>query len=200
MMRMILNSDHQSSGRSRVGVASAPEEAEAKVQELARYAVEATVRRVGASYALEVPLADVVLARHLLGLPPMAAPDRALTAGRRRAIRGRWPRLGALMKPRRLAVVFASGAALSLSLGTVLSTPVGAPGLAGASGWSAGGRAFHDDADGDGLADRIVEMGRDGTTRTVWVDTNRDGTLDRRIVVRAGESASVLALDDARAR
>ena len=93
-----------------------------------------------------------------------------------------------------LAVAAGATSSLALAAGLSMASPSGL--LPANPGWSASGLAYHEDRNGDGVVERIVEMGQDGLPRTVWLDVDRDGSLDRRIRIDPRVGATSIDLDD----
>lgn len=174
------------------------EKATRSADELAVYAVDALVSETDGGYSLFVIGADVTLARDILGLPVEPAWSGC---GRTRAVKSRGifgrSRFSLAVRPlRNLALVAATGATLSLGVAAGWGLPVRGTGVENSSGWSGSRLAYHDDGNGDRVADRLVELGEDGRTRAIWLDTDLDGRLDRLIRVEPNVSATAFDLDE----
>jgi hypothetical protein len=170
--------------------AASSAEAARLAADLAAYAVEAQVEASEDGHVLRVPAEELPLARHILGLPMLPSPPAAPVHRAGAASRGLRRRL------RRVALAVAAGATSSLAFAAGLSMASPSGLLPANPGWSASGLAYHEDRNGDGVVERIVEMGQDGLPRTVWLDVDRDGSLDRRIRIDPRVGATSIDLDD----
>lgn len=164
-----LRGDNDSHSRSRevcwVLAASSElrEDVDAHAIELRAHGVPVVLERDGDTWLVLVPLEDRGLAVGLIGAPDDVGDLLAEREAPRRT--GWW----------RTAAVLGAG---TLALAAMVAVT---PGETDASHWSASGRAYHSDDDGDGTIDRIVICNSERIPTSVWLDRDHDGVLDRMV-------------------